>query len=144
MPNMNLRLLDHVAIVTPSLDIGSQPYLALGLTPEGHDEHLPKQGAWVRAFRVGDTLIELLAPDCESTSLARYLEKRGPGLHHTAYCVDNIEAAMQELRGAGAPLLSDKPQDGRAGSRVVFLHPKWGGGTLIELVERGAEGKYPL
>ncbi|ADY25760.1 methylmalonyl-CoA epimerase [Deinococcus proteolyticus MRP] len=134
---MKLQLLDHIAIAARTLDEGSAPYLALGLTPEGADEHMAAQGAWIRAFRIGDTLIELLAPDSEDSTIAKFLEKKGPGLHHTAYRVENIEAAMGEMREAGAPLLNDAPQAGRAGSRVAFLHPKWGQGTLIELVEHG-------
>lgn len=135
---MKLELLDHIAIATRTLDEGSAPYLALGLTPEGEDELMAAQGAWIRAFRVGDTLIELLAPESESSTIHKFIEKRGVGLHHTAYRVADIEAAMQELREAGVPLLNDAPQAGRAGSRVAFLHPKWGQGTLIELVEHGA------
>lgn len=132
---MKLQLLDHIAIAARTLDEGSAPYLALGLTPEGDDELMAAQGAWIRAFRMGDTLIELLAPDSESSTIHKFIEKKGPGLHHTAYRVADIEAAMQELQAAGVPLLNEEPQAGRAGSRVAFLHPKWGQGTLIELVE---------
>lgn len=135
---MKLELLDHIAIAARTLDEGSVPYLALGLMPEGPDEHMPKQGAWIRAFRVGDTLIELLAPDSEGSTIHKFIEKKGPGLHHTAYRVADLEVAMAEMRAGGAPLLNDTPQDGRAGSRVAFLHPKWGVGTLIELVEHGS------
>ncbi|WP_261663496.1 VOC family protein [Deinococcus sp. Marseille-Q6407] len=137
---MKLQLLDHIAIAARSLDEGSAPYLALGLTPEGPDEHMTARGAWIRAFRIGDTLIELLAPDSEQSTIHKFIEKKGPGLHHTAYRVADIETAMQEMRAAGTPLLSDAPQAGRSGSRVAFLHPKWGQGTLIELVEHDPDG----
>lgn len=128
-------LLDHVAIATPDLDAGSAPYLALGLPPEGPDEEVDGQGVRVRAFVVGDTLIELLAPTRPDSPVATFLERRGPGLHHTAYRVADLEAEMARLRTLGARFLSETPAPGRAGTRVAFLHPKWGGGTLIELVE---------
>ncbi|GAA5512746.1 ethylmalonyl-CoA/methylmalonyl-CoA epimerase [Deinococcus carri] len=139
---MTVTLLDHVAIATPDLDLGSAPYTALGLTPEGPDEEVAAQGVRVRAFVVGETLIELLAPIRPDSPIAGFLEKRGPGLHHTAYRVTDLEAEMARLRASGARFLSDTPSPGRAGTRVAFLHPKWGAGTLMELVEHpaGAHG----
>ncbi|MCP2014988.1 methylmalonyl-CoA/ethylmalonyl-CoA epimerase [Deinococcus sp. HSC-46F16] len=132
---MTVTLLDHVAIATPDLGAGSAPYVALGLAPEGPDEEVPSQGVRVRAFVVGATLIELLAPTRPDSPIAAFLEKRGPGLHHTAYRVADLDAEMARLRGEGARFLSGTPTPGRAGTRVAFLHPKWGAGTLIELVE---------
>lgn len=132
--------LDHVAIATPDLETGSAPYLALGLTPEGPDEEVASQGVRVRAFEVGETLIELLAPTRPDSPVAAFLTRRGPGLHHTAYRVADLEAEMARLGAAGARFLSQAPTPGRAGTRVAFLHPKWGAGTLIELVEHPARG----
>lgn len=134
-------LLDHIAIATPDLDTGALPYVALGLSPEGPDEDVETQGVRIRAYVVGDTLIELLMPTREDSPIARYLEKRGPGLHHTAYRVANLEAEMRRLQAEGARFLSTKPSAGRAGSKVAFLHPKWGQGTLIELVEHPPLGQ---
>jgi methylmalonyl-CoA/ethylmalonyl-CoA epimerase len=130
--------LDHVAIATPDLDQGSLPYLALGLVPEGPDENVGSQGVQVRAFWAGPTLIELLAPTREDSPVAAFLARRGPGLHHTAYRVADLDAEMARLRSLGARFLQDAPTPGRAGTRVAFLHPKWGAGTLIELVEHPA------
>lgn len=135
-------LLDHVAIATPDLDVGAAPYLALGLQPEGPDEEVGGQGVRVRAFLVGETLIELLMPTRPDSPIAAFLEKRGPGLHHTAYRVQSLEAEMERLNAQGARFLSQTPAPGRAGSRVVFLHPKWGAGTLIELVEHPEGGSH--
>lgn len=132
---MNGLTLDHVAIATPDLEAGSAPYLALGLSPEGPDEDVESQGVRVRAFSVGDSLVELLMPTRPDSPVAAFLEKRGPGLHHIALRVENLSAEMARLRSEGARLLNDEPRPGRAGTRVAFLHPKWGGGTLIELVE---------
>lgn len=128
-------VLDHIGIATPDLDVGSAPYLALGLTPEGEDELVEAQGVNVRVFRVGESVVELLAPARPDCAIARYLEKNRPGLHHTAYRVPDLDAEVSRLKAAGAPFLSDAPGPGLHGTRVIFLHPKWGQGTLIELVE---------
>lgn len=133
--------LDHVAIATPDLDTGSTPYLALGLTPEGPDEDVPEQGVRVRAFHVGGSLVELLTPTRPDSPIATFLEKRGPGLHHLAFRVTDLEAELVRLRAEGARLLNETPRPGRAGTRVVFAHPRWGAGTLIELVEHPREAR---
>jgi methylmalonyl-CoA/ethylmalonyl-CoA epimerase len=135
---LGLSHLDHVAIVTPSLDVGSAPYLALGLQPQGPDELVDSQGVLVRAFLLGQSLIELIEPQDPASPLAAFLARRGPGLHHIAFRVGDIEAEMLRLNALGAQFLDQQPRPGRAGSRVAFLHPKWGGGTLIELVEHAA------
>ncbi len=132
---MTVLQLDHVAIATPDLELGSAPYVALGLHPEGPDEEVSSQGVMVRTFLAGETLIELLMPTRTDSPIAIFLEKRGAGLHHTAYRVDNLDSEMARLQAEGARFLSPQPSAGRAGTKVAFLHPKWGAGTLIELVE---------
>ncbi|WP_135228296.1 methylmalonyl-CoA epimerase [Deinococcus fonticola] len=133
--------LDHIGIATPDLDMGSEPYLALGFTPEGEDEVVEAQGVRVRVFRVGDAVVELLAPLRPESAIARFLEKNRPGLHHTAYRVEDIHAEMARLRGQGATFLSEQPGPGLHGTTVVFLHPKWGAGTLIELCQHPQEAQ---
>ncbi len=137
---LTVLLLEHVAIATPDLEAGSAPYVALGLHPEGPDEEVASQGVRVRAFQVGETLIELLMPTRDDSPIAAFLARKGPGLHHTAYRVDDLNAEMTRLRAEGARFLNEEPTPGRAGSRVAFLHPKWGAGTLIELVEHPVGG----
>ena len=136
---LGLQHVDHIAAVTRSLSEGSAPYLALGLRPDGEDELVASQGVLVRAFALGGTLIELLEPQDAGSPLAAFLEKRGPGLHHIAFRVSDLEAEIQRLSALGARFLNTVPQPGRAGSRVAFLHPKWGGGTLIELVQHAGQ-----
>ena len=140
-----VQLLDHIGIATPDLDAGSAPYLALGLHPEGPDEIVEAQGVNVRVFRIGDTMVELLAPVRPESAIARYLEKNRPGLHHTAYRVADIDTEIERLKATGATFLSDRPGPGLHGTRVIFLHPKWGAGTLIELCEHPAHsaGTHP-
>ena len=132
---MAILFLDHVALATPDLEVGSAPYWALGLHAEGPDEDILAQGVRVRAFVVGQTLIELLMPLSVQSPVAKFLEKRGAGLHHTAYRVDDLDAEVARLTALGARFLSPEPLAGRAGTRIIFLHPQWGAGTLIELVE---------
>ncbi|AZI43081.1 VOC family protein [Deinococcus psychrotolerans] len=138
-PYLSGLTLDHIAVATPDLDSGSAAYLALNLHPEGPDEDVPGQGVRVRAFEIGGSLIELLMPTRESSPIATFLAKRGAGLHHLAFRVSDLAAEMQRLSALGAVFISAEPQAGRAGTRVAFLHPKWSGGTLIELVEHPAE-----
>jgi methylmalonyl-CoA/ethylmalonyl-CoA epimerase len=140
--SLGLLHVDHIAVVTPSLDVGSAPYLALGLSAEGEDELVASQGVMVRAFVLGETLIELLEPQDPASAVAAFLQKRGPGLHHIAFRVADLEAEIVRLDGLGATFLNTEPRPGRAGSRVAFLHPKWGGGTLIELVEHAARAGH--
>jgi methylmalonyl-CoA/ethylmalonyl-CoA epimerase len=130
-----LELIDHIGIVTPDLDTGSAPYLRLGLTPLGADEENPIFASKLRVFQIGESLIELVAPTSPDSPLTQYLEARGPGLHHIAFRVDDIVMASRELLERGATFLTPEPLPGRAGSRVMFLDPSWGAGTLIELVE---------
>jgi methylmalonyl-CoA/ethylmalonyl-CoA epimerase len=126
--------IDHIGIAVPDLESGSLPYLAIGLTALP-DEQISSQKVVVRAFWAGSSLIELLAPTDPSSPIAVFLEKRGAGLHHIALRVDNLETEIARLLLEGAQFISPEPRAGRAGTRVVFLHPKWGAGTLIELVE---------
>lgn len=130
-----VQLLDHIGIATPDLDTGSAPYVALGLVPEGEDEIVESQGVRVRVFRIGDSMVELLSPIRPDSAIAKYLEKNRPGLHHTAYRVEDIDAEVERLKATGATFLSEKPGPGLHNTRVIFLHPKWGAGTLIELCE---------
>jgi methylmalonyl-CoA/ethylmalonyl-CoA epimerase len=140
---MNLEHLsiDHLGIATTDLELGSEPYRSLGLEQVGPDEEIASQTVVVRAFQTGSSLIELLAPIAPDSPIAVFLERRGPGLHHLALCVENLEAEISRLQATGATFLNPEPRAGRAGSRVVFLHPKWGAGTLIELVEHSLEAR---
>jgi methylmalonyl-CoA/ethylmalonyl-CoA epimerase len=126
--------IDHVAVAVAELDAAGA-WSTLGLPRVGDDEDIPSQGVRVRALRAGDALVELIAPVTPDSSVARFLAKRGPGLHHVALRVDDIEATVARLQGAGARFVDATPHPGRAGTRVVFLHPSWTQGTLIELVE---------
>jgi methylmalonyl-CoA/ethylmalonyl-CoA epimerase len=128
--------IDHVGVAVPDLDAGAAPWLALGL-PVAEDEAVPSQGVVVRLLHAGDGFVELLAPLRADTPVGRFLASRGPGLHHVAFRVGDVAAELERLRGEGARLIDETPRPGRGGSRVAFLHPRWTGGVLIELVQPG-------
>jgi len=127
--------LDHLGIAVRSLDEGGAPYRLLGLFPEGDDEEVPAQGVRVRALRCGDLLLELLEPATPGSPIQKFLDKRGPGLHHLALRTPSLEAEVSRLLAQGARFVDATPGPGRHGTRVTFLHPKWTGGVLVELVE---------
>lgn len=132
--------LDHVGIAVPDLSAGDA-YAALGWTPDGADGDVHGQGVRVRMLRGGPgPALELLAPLASAGAdapIARFLARRGPGLHHVAFAVADLEAAIARLAAAGAPFVDAAPRPGFGGHRVAFLHPRWTGGVLVELVERG-------
>ncbi len=127
--------LDHVAIAVEALDAATDAYLALGLDPAGDDETIDEQGVRVRPMRLGETLVELMEPTAPDGPVGRFLAKRGPGLHHIALRVPALEPLLARLRSLDAPLLDDRPREGRAGTRIAFVHPRFTHGVLIELVE---------
>jgi methylmalonyl-CoA epimerase len=130
--------IDHVAIVVRSLDEALAFYRdALGLdVTERHD--VPEEGVEVASLPLARGRIELVRPLSNEGGVARFLEKRGEGLHHICLVVDDIVDAMEQLREAGADLITDEPQVGADGTRYVFIHPKSAHGVLLELYEKPA------
>jgi len=130
--------LDHIGIAVESLAEGVEFYEALGLELEGVEE-VSEQGVKVGFLPVGDTRLELLEPIGESSPIAKFLERRGPGLHHVCLRVTDIRGTMAELVDRGFRLLSDEPQQGAHGCLVCFVHPKSTGGVLLELSQGDGE-----
>ncbi|MGE0431229.1 MAG: methylmalonyl-CoA epimerase [Planctomycetota bacterium] len=126
--------LDHVAIAVPSIDAVLPLWAGvLGLAPL-ELEDVPEQGVRVKKLDTGNTHIELLEPLVAGEGpIGKHIDKRGAGIHHICFRVDDIDAAATRLKAAGYRALSDEPQPGANGARVLFLHPKDTGGTLIEL-----------
>lgn len=137
-PGLEDLALDHVAVAVADLDAAAAAYRALGLGPAGDDERIPDQGVCVRALSTGCAMLELMAPLGPEGPVARFLERRGPGLHHIALRVDGLDALLARLQRDGAPLIDDRPRPGRGGSRIAFVHPSFTGGVLVELVEPAA------
>jgi len=130
-----VRELHHVAIVVASIEEARKVYVdLLGLAPQGI-EHVPDQKVNVLVCWAGCQRIELVEPAAPDSPVAGFLAKRGGGLHHLAWRVDDCAAALAHLRGAGARLIDEVPRAGAHGTRIAFVHPKSTGGVLCELVE---------
>jgi methylmalonyl-CoA/ethylmalonyl-CoA epimerase len=127
--------IDHIGVAVADLDAAIATHRDRFGMPLVHRETLASQGVEAALLDVGDSHVELLAPLGEDTSVARFLARRGPGLHHVAYRVDDIAAALEELRAAGVRLIDEAPRTGIRGSRVAFVHPSASGGVLTELVQ---------
>lgn len=134
-PRLPGALLDHVGVAVATLDAGAAPFELLGLVPAGDDERVAGQKVMVRTMRAGDVLIEFLAPTDPDGPVGRFLAKRGPGLHHLAFRVPDLASEIARLRAAGADFIDPNPRPGIHDTKVVFLHPRFGGGVLVELVE---------
>ena len=127
--------IDHIGIVVRDLDAALALYRdALGLEMTERRE-VPEEGIESASLSAGEGEIELLRPLDDASGVARYLEKRGEGLHHICLAVEDIEGAMERLRAAGAQLLSEEPRVNVHGTRYVFVHPKSAHGVLLELYE---------
>jgi methylmalonyl-CoA epimerase len=136
---MNLKNIDHIGIAVASL----QESLSFWETSLGIELHgievVTEQHVRTAFLPIGDTEIELLEPTSAESSVAKFIEKRGEGLHHIAIRVDDIEAALAELKAKGIQLIDETPRGGAGGARIAFVHPKATHGVLLELCERKKE-----
>ena len=126
--------LHHVAIVVVDLDAALTRYAALGFT-NAERFTLPDQAITAATFRTGSGYLEIIQPTDLDGPIARFLAKRGEGLHHVAYQVPNIAATLRQLGAAGIRLIDEKPRSGAHGWRIAFIHPESCAGVLIEIVE---------
>jgi methylmalonyl-CoA/ethylmalonyl-CoA epimerase len=126
--------IDHLGIAVPSLADAVKAFEALGFTVQSTEE-VPTEKVRVAFLPVGESRLELLEPTEAGSVIARFLEKRS-GLHHVCVLVDDIEAALAELRAKGVALIDAAPRPGAGGSRVAFVHPRAAGGVLLELKEK--------
>ena len=129
------KRIDHVGIAVADLDAAIALHERTYGMPAAHRETLEEQGVEAVLFDVGENHVELLRPLGDDTPVGRFLARRGPGLHHVAYQVDDIAAALARLRDDGVRLIDVVPRTGIRGSRVAFLHPEASGSVLTELVE---------
>jgi methylmalonyl-CoA epimerase len=126
---------DHVGVAVEDLDAAIELYSeGLGM-PLQHRETVTEQGVEAALLGVGDSHVELLLPLGGDTPVGRFLAKRGPGLHHTAYRCPDVARALEDCRARGLRLIDEEPRRGIRDSRVAFLHPASTGGVLTELVE---------
>ena len=132
---------DHVGIAVEDLDAAIDLYSERLGMPLQHRETMSEQGVEAALLGVGDSHVELLRPLDEETPVGRFLAKRGPGLHHTAYRCPDVAEALEQCRANGLRLIDEQPRRGIRDSRVAFLHPSSTGGVLTELVQP-AEGAH--
>ena len=126
--------IDHLGIAVPSLDEAVAAYEALGFRVEAR-HFVPSEQVRTAFLPVGESRLELLEATDRSSAIARFLEKRAPGVHHVCVVVEDIDAALAELRGRGVPLIDESPRVGAGGCRVAFVHPRGAAGVLVELKE---------
>ena len=131
---VRIKKIDHVAICVKDVDEAIAKYKqVLGLEPQTR-EVVASQKTEAVLLPIGETSLELIAPR-GNEGLEKFLEKKGPGLHHIAVEVEGIEQALATLKALGVPLVDETPRKGARGHKIAFLHPKATGGVLVELVE---------
>ena len=134
---MRPRGIHHLGVAVEDLDEAVATYERLFLAEVEHRATVPEQGVEAAAVRVGESRVELLASLGAETPVGRFLAKRGPGMHHVAYEVDDLPGALARLADEGAELIDDQPRPGLFGLQVAFVHPDAAHGVLSELVARG-------
>ena len=127
--------IDHIGVAVEALEPALELYAGTMQLEAVHREVVAEQGVEAVLLDVGENHVELLAPLSEDTPVGRFLAKQGPGLHHVAYQVTDIEAVLEQLRGAGVKLIDEQPRTGIRGSRVAFVHPRSSIGVLTEIVQ---------
>jgi methylmalonyl-CoA/ethylmalonyl-CoA epimerase len=130
-----LNRIDHVGLAVEDLDSSLELYRGLFKLDVAHREVVEQQGVEAVLLDVGENHVELLAPLGPDTPVGKFLANRGPGLHHVAYQVDDIDSTLATLDEAGLRLIDRQPRTGIGASRVAFVHPKAVGGVLIEIVQ---------
>jgi methylmalonyl-CoA/ethylmalonyl-CoA epimerase len=133
---MKILKIDHLGIAVKSIDQGKSFWTdALGLELKG-SETVAEQKVTTAFFPVGESEVELLESTAPDGPIANYIEKKGEGIQHVAFRVENIEAALSELKDKGIRLIDERPRIGAGGAKIAFLHPKSTNGVLVELCER--------
>jgi len=133
---MKILKIDHLGIAVKSIEDGKKFWTQiLGLEVEG-TETVEAQKVTTAFLPVGGSEVELLESTASDGPIAKYIEKKGEGIQHVAFRVENIEEALKELKEKGIRLIDEKPRQGAGGAKIAFLHPKATNGVLVELSER--------
>jgi methylmalonyl-CoA epimerase len=133
---MTVKKIDHIGIVVQDIEAALKVYrdaLGLELTKT---EFVPEQQVKIAFLPTGESEIELVQPTTDDSGVARYLARRGEGIHHICLEVDDIEAALAQVAGRGMELIDETPRTGSGGQKLAFVHPKSAHGVLIEFYER--------
>ena len=132
---MKITRVDHIGIAVKSIAESLKVYEAMGLKSVGVEE-VAEQKVRVAFLPIGEAEIELLESTAPDGPVAKYIDKNGEGIQHVALRVDNLEAALAEMKAKGVRLIDEKPRYGAGGARIAFVHPRSTGGVLLELSER--------
>ena len=136
--------IEHLGIATDDLDAANRLYAQLLGKPHYKIEAVESEGVLTSFFRTGESKVEFVAASRPDSTIAKYIERRGPGIHHVAFGVRDIHAEMERLRDAGFRLLNEEPKRGADNKMVCFIHPKSTGGVLVELCQDADEGPLTL
>jgi len=131
-----IKRINHIGVAVKDLGISTELFNALFAQPSPHIEAVPQQQANIAFYPVGETSIELIATTSEDSSIAKFIGKRGEGIHHLCLEVDDINAEIARLKAAGFQFVNDQRSEGGDGYWVAFLHPRSTNGVLIELCEK--------
>ncbi len=131
---------DHIGIAVTSIDEAKGFYESLGLSIETIEE-VPHEGVRVAVIPCGNSRVELLEPLGEDSPVQKFLDRRGPGIHHVCLATDDVDGDDARLRGAGVRLLREQPSAGAEGATVQFVHPSSSGGVLVEISQRPQDGR---
>ena len=130
-----IKRINHIAIVVDDIDTALTFWRdALGLKLD-HIEDIPEQESIVAFLPTGESEVELVQPTSEDSGVARYLQKRGPGMHHICFEVEDIHVSLEQLKGKGVRLINETPMTGAGGKKMAFIHPESAYGVLVELYE---------
>ena len=133
---MKVIKIDHLGIAVNSIEKGKEFWMdVLGMEFTG-SETVEAQKVTTAFFPVGESEVELLESTSPDGPIAKYIDKKGTGIQHVAFRVENIEEALQELKDKGIRLIDEKPRNGAGGAKIAFLHPKATAGVLVELCQR--------
>ena len=140
-----IKKIDHIGIAVADLDSALQRYQGLTGQRAAHTETVERQKVDTAFFPVGEVRLELLRGTAPDSPISKYIAKRGEGIHHICFEVDDLDAAREEMRRAGFVFIEQQDEQGAGGTRVAFIHPKSTGGILFELVEypNAAEPQIP-
>ncbi len=135
-----LGKIEHVALAVADLDAAVEHYEKVWGLTVSHRERVEDQGVEEAMLPLGESFLQLLGPTSPDTTVGKFVTRRGEGLHHVAYEVDDLEAALAELKDEGVPLIDEVPRRGGRGHMVAFVHPKGNHGLLVELIQRPGAG----
>jgi len=135
-----LAKIEHVALAVADLDAAIAHYRDVWGLEVTHRERVDDQGVEEAMLPLGESFLQLLAPTSPESTVARFLERNGEGLHHIAYEVDDLERELADLRSSGITLIDEKPRRGGRGHMVAFVHPKTNHGLLVELIQARPAG----